>query len=228
MVPSISCHFYFITLVLLFLHVHTLFAVRKPTAPCAPGFYTNPENGDQCIKCECLDPNATCNPQTGECYCTAKGVAGPKCETCERKYVGDPKNGTPCRYELAVDFIFTFKLDADDEKDKHIKEIYFFSVPYKNVNVEFSISCESVSGAMVSMNLTSDPNTQTALEPTKCETTPLRRTFVSSDPLYPFGTEANTTFFAKVYNFATPIKIKASFAHPSAVSHHEYSPIENC
>ena len=38
--------------------------------------------------------------------------------------------------ELAVDFIFTFKLKADD-KDNHTSEIYLYSVPYKVDSIKF-------------------------------------------------------------------------------------------
>lgn len=33
--------------------------------------------------------------------------------------------------ELTVDFIFTFKLDQDDPKDKYVNQINFFSIPHK-------------------------------------------------------------------------------------------------
>lgn len=52
-----------------------------------------------------------------------------------QKYYGTPRNGTPCFYELSVDFIFTFKLRNDD-KDSHVNEIFLFSVPYKVSNLD--------------------------------------------------------------------------------------------
>jgi hypothetical protein len=42
--------------------------------------------------------------------------------------------------ELTVDFIFTFKLDGDDPKDKYVNRINFFSTPYK-------VSCQSTSSS---------------------------------------------------------------------------------
>ncbi|KAK0396585.1 hypothetical protein QR680_001776 [Steinernema hermaphroditum] len=192
---------------------------------CAPGFFGEPENGGQCKKCDCYDPDATCNPQTGDCYCTAKGVTGTKCEKCEPKYYGDPKNGKPCLYDLAVDFIFTFKIDTDEVKDKYVKEINFFSIPTKkDTDVQFTIVCEGESGAKVSINMTSSVfeghpgHTQRTLAPTRCDKNGLRRTYVPSDPLYPFGTDTNTTFLVKVDSFTTPIKIQISFAQSPPIN----------
>ncbi|TMS36219.1 hypothetical protein L596_003438 [Steinernema carpocapsae] len=193
---------------------------------CAPGFYGEPENGGKCKRCDCFDPDATCNPQTGECYCTAKGVTGQRCEKCEPKYYGDPTKGKPCLYDLAVDFIFTFKIDTDEVKDRHVKEINFFSIPYKkDTDVQFTIVCEGAeNGAKVSINMTSSVfeghpgHTQRTLVPTKCDKNGLRRTYVPSDPLYPFGTDTNTTFLVKVDSFATPIKIQISFAQSPPIN----------
>lgn len=41
-----------------------------------------------------------------------------------------PVNSENFADELAVDFIFTFKLRNDD-KDNHTSEIYLYSIPYK-------------------------------------------------------------------------------------------------
>lgn len=37
-----------------------------------------------------------CNRETGDCYCTTKGVTGKNCSKCEPKYYGDPENNQLC------------------------------------------------------------------------------------------------------------------------------------
>uniref|UniRef100_A0A914RTY7 Laminin EGF-like domain-containing protein n=1 Tax=Parascaris equorum TaxID=6256 RepID=A0A914RTY7_PAREQ len=98
---------------------------------CAEGFYGDPRNGGHCEECHCNGQATTCQRETGDCFCTTKGVTGKNCSKCEQKYYGDPENNQPCYYELTVDFIFTFKLDQDDPKDKYVNQINFFSIPHK-------------------------------------------------------------------------------------------------
>lgn len=105
------------------------------------------------LECQCNGQATLCNPMNGDCYCSTKGVIGPKCDKCEPKYIGDPKNGGTCTCmnykfknnsinsdELAIDFIFTFKLDSDDIRDKYVNQINFFSTPYK-VKCNFFTNC---------------------------------------------------------------------------------------
>ena len=158
-------------------------------------------------------------PISGDCYCSTKGVIGPRCDKCEPKYIGDPKSGGTCTYELAIDFIFTFKLDSDDIRDKYVNQINFFSTPYKrDTDVQFSITCEGDSGAKVTINLTTQLlegrplHVKHLMAGQLCTGTGIKRTYSSSDPGFAFGTETNTTFHVKVSDFATPIKIQISFA----------------
>ncbi|CAO4387133.1 unnamed protein product [Caenorhabditis nigoni] len=193
---------------------------------CAPGFYGDSRNGGICARCDCNRQADMCDPQSGQCYCRTKGVTGDHCDKCETKYVGNPRNGTPCYYELAVDFIFTFKLKNDD-KDNHTSEIYLYSVPYKkDTDVTFQISCESPNGhnALVALNMTSSyvnglpERTQTMMVDTICDSKGFRRVYVASDKGYPFGPDSNTTFFVRVYNFQTPVQIVVSFAQSPPIN----------
>ncbi|CAI5455845.1 unnamed protein product [Caenorhabditis angaria] len=192
---------------------------------CAPGFYGDSRNGGTCLPCDCNGQADMCDPASGLCYCRTKGVTGHHCEKCESKYNGNPRNGTPCYYELAVDFIFTFKL-KNDEKDNHTNEIYLYSVPYKkDTDVTFTISCESPAGsALVALNMTSSymdgipERTQPMMFNTTCDSKGFRRVYVASDKGYPFGPDANTTFFVRVYNFNTPVQIVVSFAQSPPIN----------
>uniref|UniRef100_A0A0N5C9V4 Attractin n=1 Tax=Strongyloides papillosus TaxID=174720 RepID=A0A0N5C9V4_STREA len=191
---------------------------------CAPGFYGDARNGGTCQQCECNGQADKCNHRTGSCYCTTKGVTGDRCDRCEPKYYGDPKNNKPCYYDLAVDFIFTFKLDNEESKDKYVTQINFFSVPYKkDTDVQFTIVCDGLSGAEVSLNLTSTENdgeikTKQLMLKNKCDNKGIRRTYSASEPGFAFGTDTNTTFLVKVDNFKTPIKIQISFAQSPPIN----------
>lgn len=192
---------------------------------CAPGFYGDARNGGVCSPCDCHHQADMCDPVSGQCFCKTKGVTGDRCDKCEAKYVGNPRNGTPCFYELAVDFIFTFKLRSDD-KDNHTSEIYLYSVPYKkDTDVTFQISCESPKGnALVALNMTSSyvnglaDKSQAMMVDTICDSKGFRRVYVASDKGYPFGPDSNTTFFVRVYNFNTPVQIVVSFAQSPPIN----------
>lgn len=190
---------------------------------CAPKFFGDPRNGGVCQPCECHGQTDECDPRTGYCYCKTKGVIGRYCDKCDAKYYGTPSNGTPCFYELAVDFIFTFKLKKED-KDRHVTEIYLFSIPYKrDTDVTFQISCEPQ--AYVALSETTSylpghpPRNRTLMTKTHCDPRGFRRIYSASDSDgWSFGTDANTTFFVRVYNFTTPITIQVSFAQSPPIN----------
>ena len=56
--------------------------------------------------CECNDQATLCNPDSGKCYCTTKGLAGDRCDKCDNtnRYHGDPTNKgfCYCNVELYV------------------------------------------------------------------------------------------------------------------------------
>lgn len=195
---------------------------------CAEGFYGDPRNGGHCEECHCNGQATTCQRETGDCFCTTKGVTGKNCSKCEQKYYGDPENNQPCYYELTVDFIFTFKLDQDDPKDKYVNQINFFSIPHKrDTDVQFTVVCESPKAykAYVSMSINSSlfeghPGmSKPLMAKTICDENGIRRTYsANSEPGFIFGTDANTTFLVKVHNFSTPIKIQISFSQSPPIN----------
>ncbi|CAJ0947291.1 unnamed protein product, partial [Mesorhabditis belari] len=194
---------------------------------CSRGFFGDARNGGTCQLCECNGQADDCDNQSGACYCTTKGVVGEHCDRCDAKYIGNITSGEICKYELAVDFIFTFKL-KNDNSDKHVDEIFLFSVPYKrDTDVTFQISCEGEGApALVALNLTSNVydgnfglgHTKQMMVHTTCDSKGLRRVYLANDPGYAFGTEANTTFYVRVSNFTTPIVIQVSFAQSPPIN----------
>ncbi|MCP9266339.1 Kelch domain-containing protein family protein [Dirofilaria immitis] len=195
---------------------------------CADGFYGDPRNGGRCEECFCNGQAKMCNRETGDCYCTTKGVTGKNCSKCEPKYYGDPENNQLCYYELTVDFIFTFKLDQDDPKDKYVNQINFFSTPHKrDTDVQFTVVCESpkLEKALVSMSINSSffeghpSSNKLLMTRTVCDESGIRRAYsANAEPGFIFGTDANTTFLVKVYNFSTPIKIQISFSQSPPIN----------
>lgn len=195
---------------------------------CAEGFYGDPRNGGRCEECRCNGQATMCHRETGDCFCTTKGVTGKTCNKCEQKYYGDPENNQPCYYELTVDFIFTFKLDQDDPKDKYVNQINFFSTPHKrDTDVQFTVVCESTKSekAYVSMQINSSlidgrlGQSKPLMARTLCDENGIRRTYsANSEPGFIFGTDANTTFLVTVHNFSTPIKIQISFSQSPPIN----------
>uniref|UniRef100_A0A914Z1N9 Laminin EGF-like domain-containing protein n=1 Tax=Panagrolaimus superbus TaxID=310955 RepID=A0A914Z1N9_9BILA len=193
---------------------------------CADGYFGDPRNGGNCTKCQCHDQAQSCDNEKGYCFCTTKGVIGDHCDTCDTKYEGDPKINKPCSYKLAIDFIFTFKLDNNEDKDKYVNQINFFAVPFKHdTDVQFSISCDGLVDAHVDVAVTSAyddgdrPNK--ILSNYTCNAHGFKKTWSPTDSrfhLYPFGADSNTTFHVKVYNFSTPIKIQISFAQSPPIN----------
>ncbi|VDN08344.1 unnamed protein product [Thelazia callipaeda] len=54
---------------------------------------------------------------------------------------------------------------------------------------------------------------------TICDENGIRRTYsANSEPGFIFGTDANTTFLVKVYNFSTPVKIQISFSQSPPIN----------
>ncbi|EPB68536.1 plexin repeat-containing domain protein [Ancylostoma ceylanicum] len=180
-----------------------------------------------CPACQC-NGHSMCNETRhtlggiqevcGECQ---DNTMGKHCELCAPGYFGDPRNGDHCKHELSVDFIFTFKLKNED-KDKHATEIYLFSIPHKkDTDVTFQISCDGGSQANVALNITSslfESTPRKMMHNTTCDSKGFRRVYVASDPDYAYGTDANTTFFVRVFNFTTPITIQVSFAQSPPIN----------
>lgn len=93
------------------------------------------------LACDCSNHGTLCNPETGRCFCTTKGIIGDKCDKCDvtNHYHGDPANGS-CFYDLTIDYQFTFNLSKKD--DRHFTQINFKNSPPKSdIDADFSISC---------------------------------------------------------------------------------------
>lgn len=93
--------------------------------------------------CDCSNHGVSCNPETGRCFCTTKGIIGDRCEKCDttNHYHGDPLNGS-CFYDLKIDYQFTFNLSKKD--DRHYNQINFKNSPPKSdVDADFTITCST-------------------------------------------------------------------------------------
>jgi hypothetical protein len=89
---------------------------------CKDGFFGNALNGGNCSRafkdhrianqlfsflgCQCNGQATNCEPHTGDCYCTTKGVSGSHCDKCEQKYYGDPKNNSCYCMHISFDKLF--------------------------------------------------------------------------------------------------------------------------
>ncbi|KAK3747923.1 hypothetical protein RRG08_048868 [Elysia crispata] len=69
---------------------------------CSNGYYGIPKHGASCKACCCNNQADTCDHVTGACFCRTRGVIGMKCSSCDdkNKYIGNPKNGGTCYYDL--------------------------------------------------------------------------------------------------------------------------------
>ncbi|EYB88725.1 hypothetical protein Y032_0242g3414 [Ancylostoma ceylanicum] len=91
----------------------------------------------------------------------------------------------------------------------------------KDTDVTFQISCDGGSQANVALNITSslfESTPRKMMHNTTCDSKGFRRVYVASDPDYAYGTDANTTFFVRVFNFTTPITIQVSFAQSPPIN----------
>jgi hypothetical protein len=99
-------------------------------------------------------------------------------------------------------------------------------MPFKrDTDVQFSVTCESDSGAKVSISLTSNVfdshpehiESQGHISPElDCTPAGVKRTYSASK--YDFGLDSNTTFYVKITQFETPIKIQISFAQSPPIN----------
>ena len=70
--------------------------INQSKKTCEPGFWGNP-----CKKCDCGDRAASCDYDTGKCFCSTKGVIGDRCDQCDKskRYHGDAMKEM-CYYEI--------------------------------------------------------------------------------------------------------------------------------
>ncbi|CAH0555288.1 unnamed protein product [Brassicogethes aeneus] len=179
---------------------------------CIKGYWGNPVNGGSCQPCDCNSQATQCDPESGKCYCTTKGLVGDHCEKCDsaNHYNSDPINKS-CYYDLTIDYQFTFNLSK--KEDRHYTQINFRNSPNKaDIDADFSIQCS----VLAKMNITIRRGNSKEEKPIYIEhncTTLFKTRFFKSD--YNFGVEDNvtlTTFYVYVYDFQPPLWIQISFS----------------
>uniref|UniRef100_A0A0A9YMG1 Attractin n=1 Tax=Lygus hesperus TaxID=30085 RepID=A0A0A9YMG1_LYGHE len=164
-----------------------------------------------CPTCECNNHGTQCQPDTGRCYCTTKGIVGEHCEKCDtaNHYQGDPTNNGSCFYDLTIDYQFTFNLSKKD--DRHYTQINFKNSPPKaDIDADFSITCSVMAKMNITMKTVNQPEKQLFMNH-NCSNFKTR--FYKND--YNFGAVDNvtlTTFYVYVYDFQPPLWIQISFS----------------
>ncbi|KAL0276657.1 UNVERIFIED_CONTAM: hypothetical protein PYX00_004182 [Menopon gallinae] len=177
---------------------------------CISGYHGNPINGGHCIPCECSNHGTLCNPETGRCFCTTKGIIGDKCDKCDvtNHYQGDPANGS-CFYDLTIDYQFTFNLSKKD--DRHFTQINFKNSPPKSdIDADFSITCSENAKMNITIKTVGIPEKQIL---TDYNCTSFKSRFGKNEHV--FGVIDNvtqTTFYVYVYDFQPPLWIVISFS----------------
>ncbi|GAB6024044.1 hypothetical protein CHUAL_008765 [Chamberlinius hualienensis] len=181
--------------------------VGKHCDRCADGFFGNPVNGGNCTPCECNNHGTHCNPVTGRCFCTTKGIVGNNCERCEESgsYTGNPLDGGTCYYKLQIDFQFTFNLSKLE--DHYYTQINFFNTPPKaDMDADFTINCSVDAFMNVTAKSASKPETAVIFNQS-CR----NFKYHFSHTEYELGTNENTTIYVYVYDFQTPMSIQIAF-----------------
>ncbi|XP_073442856.1 attractin [Dendrobates tinctorius] len=183
---------------------------------CISGYYGDPTNGGSCQPCKCNGHASMCNPNSGKCFCTTKGIKGEECQLCEveNRYQGNPLKGT-CYYTLLIDYQFTFSLSQED--DKYYTAINFVATPEEqNRDLDMFINASK----NFNLNITWAPSfaagTQTGEEIPIISRTNIKEykdTF--SNEKFDFHNNPNITFFVYVSNFTWPIKIQIAFSQHS-------------
>uniref|UniRef100_UPI00358EE444 attractin-like protein 1 isoform X2 n=1 Tax=Myxine glutinosa TaxID=7769 RepID=UPI00358EE444 len=184
---------------------------------CMAGFFGDSVNGGSCQACKCNNHATECNPQTGTCYCTTKGIKGNHCQECDvdNKYTGDPKKGT-CYYPLMVDYQYTFTLTQED--DEHYTSINFKTMP-EELSRDLEVSIDT--SKSVDMNITWSPGSlygavtgEEMLIVTKTNIRSYKESFSSEK--YDFRGNPNITFYVYISNFTWKVKVQIAFAQHSS------------
>lgn len=168
-------------------------------------------NGGSCQKCECNNQATNCNPETGKCFCSTKGLAGDHCEKCDatNHYHGDPKKDS-CYYDLTIDYQFTFNLSK--KEDRHYTQINFRNSPVKaDIDADFTITCSVPAKMNITIRTLNQSQEKILFSNINCTT--FRQRFSKGD--HQFGYDNNvtiTTFYVYVYDFQPPLWIQIAFS----------------
>uniref|UniRef100_A0A8C4R8L7 Attractin-like 1a n=1 Tax=Eptatretus burgeri TaxID=7764 RepID=A0A8C4R8L7_EPTBU len=184
---------------------------------CMAGFFGDPVNGGSCQACKCNNHATECNPQTGTCYCTTKGIKGNHCQECDvdNKYTGDPKKGT-CYYPLMVDYQYTFTLTQED--DEHYTSINFKTMP-EELSRDLEVSIDTSKSVDMNITWSSGPlygavAGEELLIVTKTNIRSYKESFSSEK--YDFRGNPNITFYVYISNFTWKVKVQIAFAQHSS------------
>lgn len=170
-----------------------------------------PVNGGSCQKCECNNQATNCNPESGKCFCSTKGLAGDHCEKCDatNHYHGDPKKDS-CYYDLTIDYQFTFNLSK--KEDRHYTQINFRNSPVKaDIDADFTITCSVPAKMNITIRTLNQSQEKILFSNINCTT--FRQRFSKGD--HQFGYDNNvtiTTFYVYVYDFQPPLWIQIAFS----------------
>ncbi|ESO82825.1 hypothetical protein LOTGIDRAFT_108840, partial [Lottia gigantea] len=181
----------------------------KQCEQCKSGYFGNPRNGGNCSVCECNGQADTCNRESGVCHCRTRGVTGDKCELCDKNhsYVGNPKDGGTCYYQLMTDFQFTFNLSKYE--DRFFTQINFKNTPTSSDrDVDFTLNCSGYALINITTKSESRPEEEYFTVAHECDL--FRTKFEHKD--YDFAGDANTTFLVYVYAYKTPFWLVVSFS----------------
>ncbi|KAI1883794.1 hypothetical protein AGOR_G00235240 [Albula goreensis] len=183
---------------------------------CISGYYGDPTNGGTCQPCRCNGHASMCNPSSGKCYCTTKGIKGDRCNLCEveNRYQGNPLKGT-CYYTLLIDYQFTFSLSQED--DRYYTAINFVATPEEqNRDLDMFINASKNFNLNITWATNFAAGTQAGEEIpiiSKSNIKELKDSF--SNEKFDFRNNHNITFFVYVSNFTWPIKIQIAFSQHS-------------
>ncbi|KAK7904410.1 hypothetical protein WMY93_017017 [Mugilogobius chulae] len=187
---------------------------------CISGFYGDPTNGGSCQPCKCNGHASMCNPNSGKCFCTTKGIKGDRCHLCEveNRYQGNPLKGT-CYYTLLIDYQFTFSLSQED--DRYYTAINFVATPEEpNRDLDMFINASKNFNLNITWATSFTAGTQTGEEIPIVSRSNIKEFKDSfSNENFDFRNSPNITFFVYVSNFTWPLKFNfyptSSFTRPS-------------
>ncbi|XP_061412599.1 attractin-like protein 1 isoform X1 [Lethenteron reissneri] len=184
----------------------------KHCETCMFGYYGDATNGGKCQECFCNGHATNCNPLTGKCFCTTKGIRGDQCEVCEteNRYLGNSLKGT-CYYNLMVDYQFTFSLSL--EEDSHYTAINFKANPDENRDMDMFINASKSFNLNITWSSRSSESGEEVVVVSLFNIKEYEDSF--SDEQYDFEDNPNITFYVYVSNFTAPISIQISFSQRS-------------
>ena len=174
---------------------------------CSAGHYGNALNGGECRPCQCGGKATACNPSSGVCYCSTKGVSGPNCDRCDvsRGYEGDATGNGTCFYRLTENYQFTFTM-TKSSGDEHVTAVNFIN--YVTDAIDLQVTLEAAKRSNIRLTFTSVLNGSmeelTAAEYLDED----QLVYLYSASRWEFTRRPNNTIRIYVSNFTVPCWIK--------------------